>query len=48
MLPDFTYTNAIGNIWRICLGVNDLRLEWSETLSEKPLPSIFLGKIYED
>ena len=34
MLSALTYAKAIGNLWRICLGVNILRLEWFETLSE--------------
>ena len=33
VLPAFTCTSAIGNLWNICLGLNILRLEWSETLS---------------
>ena len=45
MLPALTYAIAIGNLWCICLGVNILRLEWSETLSEKPVPSIFIENI---
>ena len=39
------FARAIGNLWSICLGVNILRLEWSETLSEKPVPSIYIGNI---
>ena len=45
VLSAFTCTRAIGNLWSICLGVNILILEWSETLSEKPGPLIFIGKI---
>ena len=46
-LPGFTCERIIGNLWTICLGVNVLRLEWSETLSgvgypEKSVPSISL------
>ena len=33
VFPAFTCTSAIGNLWNICLGLNILRLEWSETLS---------------
>ena len=33
VLPTFTCSRAIDNLWSICLGVNILRLEWSETLS---------------
>ena len=43
MLPAFTCARAIGNVLRICLGVNILRLEWSETLSEKLVLLIFIG-----
>ena len=39
MLPAFTL------LWGICLGVNTFRLECSESLSEKPVPSIFIGNI---
>ena len=47
VLPAFTCKRATGNLWTICLGVNVLRLEWSETLSgvaypEKSVPSISL------
>ena len=45
VLPGFTCTSAIGNHGSVYLGVNVLRLKWSETLSEKPLPSIFIGNI---
>ena len=45
MLPAFTCARAIGNLWSICLGVNNWGLELSETLSEKPMPSIFIGNI---
>ena len=45
VLTALTCTRAIGNLWSICLGVNVLILEWSETLSEKPGPLIFIGKI---
>ena len=45
VLPGFTCTSAIGNHGSVYLGVNVLRLRWSETLSEKPLPSIFIGNI---
>ena len=45
MLPALTCAIAIGNLWCICLGVNILRLEWSETLSEKPVSSIFIENI---
>ena len=31
--------------FHICLRVNILRLEWSEILSEKPVPSIFIRNI---
>ena len=44
-LPDFTCTSAIGNRGSVYLGVNVLRLKWSETLSEKSLPSTFIGNI---
>ena len=45
VLPGFTCTSAVGNHGSVYLGVNVLRLKWSETLSEKPLPSIFIGNI---
>ena len=45
VLPAFTCARVIGNLSSICLGVNILILEWSETLSDKPLPSIFIGNI---
>ena len=32
-------------LWSICLGVNILSLEWSETLYEKATPSTFIGNI---
>ena len=43
VLPAFTCVKSIGNVWSICLGVNIFRLEWSTTLSEKPICSIFIG-----
>ena len=45
VLTAFTCARAISNLWSICLGVNILRLEWSETMSEKTVPSIFIGNI---
>ena len=33
VLPVFTCASAIGILWSICLGLNILRFEWSETLS---------------
>ena len=45
VLPAFTCAKAIDNHWSICLGVNIFRLEWSETLSKKPVPAIFIGNI---
>ena len=44
MLPAFTCARAIGNLWRICLG-DVLRLDLSKTLSEKHVPSIFIGSL---
>ena len=38
VLTAFTCARAIGDPWSICLGVNILRLEWSEPFSEKPVP----------
>ena len=43
VLPAFTCARAIGNLWGICLGVNILRLEWSE--KPVPLPVVFIGNI---
>ena len=46
VLPAFTCTRAIiANLLSICLGVNFFKLEWSKTLFEKPVLSIFIGKI---
>ena len=45
LLPAFICARAIGNLWCICLVVNIFRLEWSETWSEKPVPSMFIGNI---
>ena len=45
LLP-FTCARAFGNCWSICLGVNILRLEWSETLSDKLVSSNFVGNIF--
>ena len=51
VLPAFTCTIAIGNLGnllllvRICLGVNILRLQWSETFSEKLVSAIFIRNI---
>ena len=36
-MPAFTCARAIGNLWSIFLGVNILRLEWSETLQSDTL-----------
>ena len=47
MLPAFTCARAIGNLWNICLGVHNLRLEWSETLPGKAMPSLFIGNILQ-
>ena len=33
-LPAFTCSSAVGNLWIICLGLNILRFEWSETLPQ--------------
>ena len=44
MLPTFTCAETIDNFWSTCLGVT-MRLEWSETLFEKPVPSILIGII---
>ena len=33
ILHVFTCARAIGNLWSICLGLNILRFEWSETLT---------------
>ena len=46
VLTAFTSARTINNLWSICLGVNTFRLEWSETLSEKPVPSIFIKNIF--
>ena len=46
VLTAFTSARAINNLWSICLGVNTFRLEWSETLSEKPVPLIFIKNIF--
>ena len=46
VLPAFTCERAIGNIWSICLGVDNWGLELSEILSEKPMPSIFIGNVF--
>ena len=43
VVPAFICARAIGNLWSTCLGVNILRLEWSDILSEKPAPSFFIG-----
>ena len=45
MLPAFTRARAIVNLWCICLEVSVLRLEWYETLSEKPAPLIIIANI---
>ena len=45
MVPASTSAIAIDTYWGICLGVNILRLEWSETLSEKNVASMFIGNI---
>ena len=45
VLSAFTCASAIGNLWSICWRIKILRFEWSETLSEKPVPSIFTGNI---
>ena len=45
MLLAFDCAKSISNLWNICLGVNILRLEWSETLSEKPGPTVFIENI---
>ena len=45
VLTVFTCARAINNLWSIYLGVNILGLEWSETMSEKTVPSIFIGNI---
>ena len=45
VLPALTCERAIGNLWDICLIVDILRLEWSETLPEKSVLSIFIGNI---
>ena len=37
VLIDFTCARAIGNLWSICLGLNILRFEWSETLLQAML-----------
>ena len=44
-LPAFSCARATGDLWSICLGVNILRLEWSETLYEKPVSLNFIGNI---
>ena len=38
----FYMSQAIGNLWSICLGVNILRLE----CPKKPVPLVFIGNIY--
>ena len=45
VLPIFICARAIGNLWSISQGVSVLRLEWSKTLSEKPVPLVFIGNI---
>ena len=45
VLSAFTCARAISDLWSICLGVIILRLEWSETMSEKPVPSILIENI---
>ena len=47
VLPAFTCASAIGNLWRICLGVNILSSFWSEalrleTLATWPTQSVIL------
>ena len=37
VLPAFTWANAIGNLWSICLGVNILSCLWLKTLSKRLL-----------
>ena len=34
-LPTFTCASVIGNLYMICLGLNILRCEWSETLAAR-------------
>ena len=41
----FSCPRAIGYLWNRFLGVNILRLEWSETLSEKSVPSVSVENI---
>ena len=45
IVPVFTCVRAIGNLLSICLKDNILRLEWSETLPEKPVSSVFIENI---
>ena len=45
VLATITCATTIGNLWSICLGITTVRLELSETLSEKPVPSVFIGNI---
>ena len=45
VLTAFTCAGALGNLQSICVGVNTLKLKWSDTLSEKPLPSTLVRNI---
>ena len=45
VVPVFSCPRAIGYLWNRFLGVNILRLEWFETLSEKSVPSVSVGNI---
>ena len=44
VLLDFICQRAIGNLWKICLEVNILRLEWSETFAWKSYTFNFYWK----
>ena len=44
-LRAFTSVRTIGNLSRVSLEVNILRLEWSEILSETPVSSVFIENI---
>ena len=36
MLPAFTCTSVIGNLWSSFLGLNIVRFDWLETLARRP------------
>ena len=43
VLPAVTFAWAIVNLWSFYLGVNILRLEWSETLATRAMQAKFEG-----